>query len=69
MNNMSEVKGEILWGINDTIHKIPFVGMVDIDHQIVKNLKCEMENSFMDDILQEVFVSAGEEALRLANVK
>jgi hypothetical protein len=69
MTNTSEVNGEILWGINDTIHKIQFKGVVDLDQQKVESLKCEMGDTFLDDVLQGVFVSAGQEALRLANVK
>lgn len=62
-----EVKGDVLWGAGDSIHKIEFSATVDLESQLVESLKLEMENNFLDDVLQDVFKAGSQEALRLAN--
>jgi hypothetical protein len=62
-----EVNGEVLWGAGDSIHKIGFNALVDLHSQSVESLKFEMENDFLDAILQDVFKAGSQEALRLAN--
>lgn len=62
-----KVKGEVLWGAGDTIHKVGFFATVNLESQLVDELKFEVENNFLDDILQDVFRAGSQEALRLAN--
>lgn len=62
-----QVNGEVLWGAGDTIHKVGFFATVDLKAQKVEVLKFEVENNFLDDILQDVFKAGSQEALRLAN--
>jgi len=61
-----KVKGELLWGAGDSIHKLEFNALVNTETKAVESLKFEMENNFLDDILQDVFQAGSREALRLA---
>lgn len=62
-----EVNGQVLWGAGDSIHTLEFKATVDLEAQIVESLNFEMENNFLDDILQDVFKAGSQEALRIAN--
>lgn len=61
-----KVNGELLWGAGDSIHKLEFNALVNTETKVVESLKFEMENNFLDDILQDVFLAGSREALRLA---
>ena len=61
-----KVNGELLWGAGDSIHKLEFNALVNTETKAVESLKFEMENNFLDDILQDVFQAGSREALRLA---
>ena len=61
-----KVSGELLWGAGDSIHKLEFNALVNTETKAVESLKFEMENNFLDDILQDVFQAGSREALRLA---
>jgi hypothetical protein len=69
MNKPQKVQCEILWGAGDSIHKISFNADVDTANEKVDNLKLELEPSFLDDVLQNVYKAGADEALRLAGVQ
>jgi hypothetical protein len=69
MSKPQKVQGEILWGAGDSIHKISFNADVDTANEKVDNLKLELEPSFLDDVLQNVYKAGADEALRLAGVQ
>lgn len=69
MNKTQKVQGEILWGAGDSIHKISFNADVDTANEKVDNLKLELDPSFLDDVLQNVYKAGADEALRLAGVR
>ena len=62
-----EVNGWVLWGAGDSIHQLNFIGSVNMETQIVEDLKFEMDNNFLEAMLQDVFQAGSQEALRLAN--
>jgi len=66
---MKKVKGEILWGAGDSIHKIAFKAEVDTAKEKVDSLKLELDPQFLDDVLQNVYKAGADEALRLAAVQ
>jgi hypothetical protein len=64
---IKKINGGLLWGAGDSIHKLEFNATVNTETKVVETLKFEMENNFLDDILQDVFQAGSQEALRLAN--
>lgn len=62
-----QVNGQLLWGAGDSIHELNFSGSVNMEKKIVEDLKFEMDNTFLEAILQDVFKAGSQEALRIAN--
>jgi hypothetical protein len=66
MTTTKEVSGSFIYGADDSLFEIGFDAEVDTKNKQVTNMNIHLENGHIDNILQNVYKSGAEEALRVA---
>lgn len=60
------VNGSFIYGADDSLFEIGFKAEVDVKNKAVMSMDLHLGNEEMDNILQNVYKSGAEEALRVA---
>jgi hypothetical protein len=60
------VNGTFIYGADDNLFEIGFDAEVDVKNRAVMTMNLHLEPNHMDNILQNVYKSGADEALRIA---
>jgi hypothetical protein len=64
--NTKAVNGTFIYGADDNLFEIGFDAEVDVKNKAVMTMNLHLESDHMDNILQNVYKSGADEALRIA---
>ena len=64
--NTKAVNGTFIYGADDNLFEIGFDAEVDVKSKAVTAMNLHLESDHMDNILQNVYKSGANEALRIA---
>ena len=64
--NTKAVNGTFIYGADDSLFEIGFDAKVDTKNKAVTSMNLHLEPDHMDNILQNVYKSGADEALRIA---